>query len=57
MLKENLLALPALLKNKYFVKGKLPRYVLIPDNKNFIKGKWLISQICTTKKNISRLKF
>jgi hypothetical protein len=31
--------LPALLKNKYFLEGKSLSYVLIPENKNFVKGK------------------
>jgi hypothetical protein len=38
-LKENLLVLPELLKNKYFVKGKFSKKVGIPESKYFFNEK------------------
>jgi hypothetical protein len=37
--KENVLVLPAFLKNKNFVQGKCPNFAQILENKCLVKGK------------------
>jgi hypothetical protein len=37
---EKVLGLPEFLKNKNFINGKSPNYVLIPENDDFLKGKF-----------------
>jgi hypothetical protein len=39
LLKENPLKKAEFLKNKYFFNGKSPRYNLIPEKDDFLKGK------------------